>query len=304
MNTFKGDVLAQAYELIEADKLDDAKAILKSALETDKDNPDAWWLFAHAVQDPETARIALNNVLRLDSEYPEASDLLKTLEQQSPSDAVLDFHKDPAFLPNVPGSLPDLPESDMDFDDFDEDEESETFFRRPVFLISLIAILLIIAIVIVVVRPFGGTSTPDATQVIDQPTLVAVTATDVIQTSATVPSQSVDDPFEALRPMLSAFTLSDNGIQLNQTSLGNTLIVQVCTTPGRELRSTLPQVVDALAKANNTYTNQADAIGVQMVDCQTSANLLAIGVSLSDAVAYANGDLTEEDFQARWKPLT
>jgi hypothetical protein len=314
MNSIKGDVLTQAYELIEADKLDDAKAVLKPVLETDKDNPDAWWLYAHAVRDSETARIALNNVMRLDSEYPGAAELLKSLEQQSPSDTALEFHKDPSFLPNVPESLPDLPESGEDFDDFDDEvEESEPIYRRPIFLIAVIALLVIIAIIFVVARPFGGT-VPESTSVSTQPTAIPATdnaqlpptvesQTDTTQIPPTVEVQAVNDPFAALRSMLSSFTLADNGIQISNTSLGNTLLVSVCTTQGLGLRSMLPQVLDALAKANATYVNQAEAIGVRMADCQTNANLLTIGVPISDAVSYANGSLSEEDFQAKWKPL-
>lgn len=344
MNTSKGDALTQAYELIEADKLPDAKAILKPILETDKDNADAWWLYAHVVTDSETARLALNNVLRLDNDYPEAAELLKTLEQQSPSDKVSDSHKEPSFLPSVPATVPDLPESGSDLGDFDlpDDLEGENsrppIYRRPVFLFAIIAILLIFAVIVVVLRPFAGPS-PSPTQTVDQaPTLPAPTLSNTVETlpaatlsntietlpTATVSNtvQSVpttqseaslvpvatteataNDSFGAVTAALGAFKIADNGINITDTSKGSTLLVSVCTTAGREMRALLPQVMDALAKANTSYGNQVAAAGVHMMDCDTGADLLTIGMSVSDAAAYASGSLTEQEFQSRWKPI-
>jgi hypothetical protein len=309
MNTNQGDALTKAYEMIEADKLDDAKAILRPILETDRDNPDAWWLYAHAVTDSETARIALNNVLRIDSEYPEAAGLLKTLEEKSPSDQVMDSQQEPSFLPAVPASLPDLPKTegfldDIDLsDDFKDKSPSEPVFKRPAFLIGMIAVLLILAIIIVVVRPFGGSA--PASNIIsgNQATLPPSTASDITPLAPTLGAQSVGEPFTALRSTLASFTLADNGINITNTSLGNTILVSVCTTAGRELRALLPQVMDALAKANGSFPTGADAVAVRMTDCQTKENLLTIGVPVSDTAAYTNGSLSEQDFQARWKPI-
>jgi thioredoxin-like negative regulator of GroEL len=74
------EALEQAYELIEADKLAEAEAILKPILGREPDNVDAWWLYAHAVTDPETARMALNQVLNLDNNYEGAQELLQQLD--------------------------------------------------------------------------------------------------------------------------------------------------------------------------------------------------------------------------------
>jgi hypothetical protein len=309
INSSKGDALTQAYELIEAEKLDDARAILKPILDTDRDNPDAWWLYAHAVTDSESARVALSNVLRIDSEYPEAAELLRTLEEKSPSDQAMESQREPSFLPAVPASLPDLPEG-YDFPDdmesseeFDGEAASEPIFKKPAFLIAVIAVLLILAIIIVVVRPFGGNSNSSNPTVVEQATLPPATASGTTQTIPTLKSQSAEDPFAALKTALAAFTLADNGINITNTDLGNTLLVSVCSSAGREMRALLPQVMDTLAKANESYTGQADAVGVRMMDCQAQASLLTIGVPLSDITAYNSGSLSEQDFEAHWKPI-
>ncbi|MBZ0304653.1 MAG: hypothetical protein K8I82_01170, partial [Anaerolineae bacterium] len=77
MNDTTEQVLDRAFELIEDGRLEDAQRLLKPLIDADRNNPDVWWLYAHAVTDPEAAQIALQNVLRLDKDYPEAQTLLK-----------------------------------------------------------------------------------------------------------------------------------------------------------------------------------------------------------------------------------
>ena len=59
-------ILAQAHAYIEAGNLEDAENLIRSLLEQDPDNTDAWWLLAHSVRDDRSAREALGQVLRLD----------------------------------------------------------------------------------------------------------------------------------------------------------------------------------------------------------------------------------------------
>lgn len=57
--------LDKAYELIKAGQNSEAINILEDAIRADRNNEDAWWLFANASDEPEAKRNALNNVLRL-----------------------------------------------------------------------------------------------------------------------------------------------------------------------------------------------------------------------------------------------
>src|SRR5258705_11163420 len=103
--------LKQAFGLIEAGNLEDAKALLRPILESEKDNADVWWLYSHAVTDAETARLALNNVLRIDPTYPDARELLGQLEVQQKieqTDDILEMDKDPSFIPSMPSSVPGI----------------------------------------------------------------------------------------------------------------------------------------------------------------------------------------------------
>jgi cytoskeletal protein RodZ len=76
--------LQQAYRLIQQEELDKAFAILKPIVASQPNNADAWWLMANAVSEPEDARDALQNVLRLNPSNTQARELLDQLNEQFP----------------------------------------------------------------------------------------------------------------------------------------------------------------------------------------------------------------------------
>ena len=78
-------ILAQAHAFIEAGNLEDAEHLIRSLLEQDPDNTDAWWLLAHSVRDAAAAREALDEVLRLDPNDQQARSLLSALDDRFPS---------------------------------------------------------------------------------------------------------------------------------------------------------------------------------------------------------------------------
>ena len=83
-------VLQRAYELIEADELEQAQTLLAPLLETDDKNPALWWVYSHALRDKSIGQLALDRVLELDPSYPGANELKDDLlELQS---------RDPEFL--------------------------------------------------------------------------------------------------------------------------------------------------------------------------------------------------------------
>jgi hypothetical protein len=90
------DVLTRAYQLIEDEQHAAARQLLQPLVTTQPNNADAWWLLAHAVDDPPSARVALQNVLRIDPNYSGAQMLLATLEQTYPA----------AMLTQPPAALP------------------------------------------------------------------------------------------------------------------------------------------------------------------------------------------------------
>lgn len=90
MSDTNNTVLQRAYELIEADDLEQAQTLLTPLLETDDKNPALWWVYSHALRDKSIGQLALDRVLELDPSYPGASELKEDLlELQS---------RDPEFL--------------------------------------------------------------------------------------------------------------------------------------------------------------------------------------------------------------
>lgn len=87
MSDSNSAVLQRAYELVEAGQADEARSLVESVLEAEQANPDAWWIYAHAIDDPVKARQALNEVVKLDPGYPGASELIGVLDTQYPDAA-------------------------------------------------------------------------------------------------------------------------------------------------------------------------------------------------------------------------
>ena len=68
-------ILQNAFDLIENDELEQAQIALGPLLETEDNNPNFWWIYAHAVKDSETGIKALDRVIQLDPNYPGAREL-------------------------------------------------------------------------------------------------------------------------------------------------------------------------------------------------------------------------------------
>ncbi len=330
--------LKQAYGLIEAGNSDEARAILRPILESEKENADVWWVYSHAVSDPETARLALNNVLRINPDYPDARELLNQLEEQQKYevfDDIPDFDKEPEFVPAMPSSIPgikplagrgDLAGSAVDSDntndlpdDMFEGEQEEAFYRRPLFYIPLVVILLVVALAIVLLKPFAVNSPSSQTPVATvQSSALEVTPT--AETSSVGVLTSTPEATEASSPTNTAVTTSDlstitgnfsefkltsdNGLSIVDTNLGSSLNVSVCTSAGKEMRELLPKAMETLAKASSNYAGQIKAVSAKMVDCASNSTLLWIGSSIEDATAFASAALSDKDYQAKWKPIS
>ncbi len=186
MSSVTEDRLSKAYRLIEADELGAARAILQPLLADEPNNVDAWWLMAHAVTDPTEARAALDNVVRLDPNYPGAVELSQSLDEvlvmPPPPEVVApppaeDF--EPAPLPSfitdtqVPAPATTVDMDSTDLPDFDD--EAPTGRRRSLLpaIIAAIIVVLLVIVVAVLLLPRGngpaGVSTvvpPTAGQVI------------------------------------------------------------------------------------------------------------------------------------------
>jgi hypothetical protein len=125
MSVNLSESLSRAYDLIEAERLSDARALLEPIVAREPNNADAWWLYAHAVENPDQAERALNNVLRLDRSYPGAADLLDQI-RTARLDVFGELTEDDDFGFDVPLASAATPSrvsvADDDFDSLFEDE--------------------------------------------------------------------------------------------------------------------------------------------------------------------------------------
>lgn len=324
MATETDDRLKRAFELIESDQLAEAEGLLKPLLESDKNNADVWWLYAHAVSDVDSARSALYNVLRLDRNYPDAAELLAELERKSPNADGEDLLQDasvsePSFLPNFEkmttvsimklgpksSAMPELPESDTILDAEEEpslgeeNEAGESLIRKPLFLVALMGLLAVLAtaLVLVISQPFASN------QAQTTPASSTANAVEVIPTSE-IPITLSEADSPSLFNVMGKFSLAPEGISIENSRLGQTVLVHVCAgNSSVELRQTLQDVMTALSQEAENYTDRAQAIGTHLYDCTSNQLLRAIGATISDATSFVTGNLDTSTFQSRWQPI-
>ncbi|MCU0480240.1 MAG: hypothetical protein MUE54_03410 [Anaerolineae bacterium] len=197
-------VLDQAYALIEAQKLGEARALLDKYLATDKNSVDAWWLYAHAVEDPKQAVTALENVTRIDPNHAEAKSLLESARQQAGV------------------SAPSDDDFDIDFDDESlapkEDAEPADTRRRSFIIFGVIVALVALGIIILAFAPRPQTPATDVT-----PTFV---------------SQNVDIQTSQVQIIIPLETDANATIQTDDISLTLTAEFQVVIQPTTEVLNT------------------------------------------------------------------
>lgn len=322
MSDVTEQALMRAYELIEEEKLAEAEDLLKPVLEQEPDNADAWWLYAHAVSDPDTARMALSRVLKLDGTYEGAQELLVQLDDHyAGQPAAVTQQRTPVVPPSTLPSLPDDDDidgpdfladreearqavtafdDDFSLDDIEESGPDTSPAKRSFPLIPLVIglVLILLVVVLLLINPFGP-SPAAPTQQADLPTETTgsvVTPTPLSATEASMSSETEATIAQAL----SAFELVEGTITAADTSLGRTQLVGICTSSA-DMRVALDNAMSSLAAVSASVSENMDAIGITLIDCDNGNNTLrVIAVPVADAAAYSAGDLSEEVFKARW----
>lgn len=196
--------LTDAYELIESGQLNKAREVLEPILETHDGNPDAWWLYAHAVEDPVEARVALDNVMRLDPQYPGADELAQQLTQDTGDQFEIensDIEPLEFDLVDEDASFDDEIDFGEDFDlddddDFDLTQEAPRE-RRGVFLRLLMTVLVLVLLVIgafFLINTLGLLDTDTAEDPTEEPAVV-VEPTETLEEEPAVviePTEEID----------------------------------------------------------------------------------------------------------------
>jgi hypothetical protein len=106
--------MQEAFRLIKAGDKAEAARILTPILEDERDNADAWWLMAHAVEKPSHVRQALEHVLRLRPDDAKARAMLDKLPQTPPKPAPKPRTADPLAQSFGSGRMDDDPFAGVD----------------------------------------------------------------------------------------------------------------------------------------------------------------------------------------------
>ena len=174
--------LDRAHQLIEDGELEAAQDILATIRDDYEDDPDYWWVYAHAVEDEAAGREALERVQTLNPDYPGLDNLSQQMGVETPSRIDTMPQSASAGEPPAP---PDLPADDS-FDEFDDfvneldqpDTETESAGGNRTWLIGLVAVVFIVIVAAVFLLSqqdeaddlVDATSTSPATQVVQQVT--------------------------------------------------------------------------------------------------------------------------------------
>jgi len=299
------ELLNEAFELIEKGDYAQARFLLQPILDESPDNEDALWVYAHAVEDPDEGRATLLQLKRLNPDYPGLQPMLAQVGlAQTPTYASVEPVRDSSAETTQSDVSPlsgDFSDDDFDFESVDEETiiaESSGGGRSCLYLILAGLIILVVTLLILnaagILQPAG-----DESQVVDNPTAT------VDQTSqATADTQNVaTEPFDAasLATSLENVNLAEQGVELSETALGQTIIVHVCQLPGPNATDTIRTVFETVAQ--QAALGDATSIGVGLTDCNTNTVLRSLGTSIDAAKAYSQGESDETTFESTWQPF-
>lgn len=378
----QNDALQRAYELVEAGQPEEARVILRELMETEPNNADVLWVYAYAVDDPDEARTVLQRLLEVDPEYPEAAELLKSLNDQYPvapplpgdlpafeeaqSAPAVEGLAEPDFLPPPNTAVPELAAVPV---------RGRRSTRTIV--LGLGVALIAVALLLLILRP--GAPAPQVAEMpteaqtqevlatagaeavaTEQATLPAISATEdaapaetaapsetpappqatptnievvlvvtplateavSAQSAEATPTQEViaeetpdgvggggdsstpdaTDPVSALSAALDAAGVSGYLVRLEITDLGNTVVTRICSEEGPRLRETLRAVLNTAASITGQIGG-FDALSAEVYSCAQPEQILRlIAVDRGSAEGYASGALSQEAYEAAWRP--
>ena len=329
-------ILQAAFDLIEKGELEQAQIALAPLLETENDNPDLWWIYAHAAADSQSGLQALDRVLQLDPDYPGA----RELREQA------DLAQSGSAAATASAQVDDDASGDIDdWEDLQPAVEQTAQSRKigrtltlavAAVLVIIVGLLLVlsdevdIAFLTALIAPSPPpqiTVVSVSTETADSPTAAptedaAITPTEIDESPTPAPTETESPtaaPTETEIPTVAPETVAfitlvadamanveidetDSGFRI--TELGNTLVFHVCAVPGPQFQTRLGSVMNAVASLDASIPEDAEAIAVSLVNCaDEDAVPRAVGVERDMIQSYANEEIDARDFQRSWQAL-
>jgi hypothetical protein len=119
------------------------------------------------------------------------------------------------------------------------------------------------------------------------------------ETGLILTAEATQDPADVLAVKLEALNVTRDDIVVAQTSLGPTLIVEVCAVPVASATSALVSSMNALAETIADVPD-VEAVGVNLACDETRPRVIA--VSASAAAAYGRGEIDARTYRQGWQP--
>jgi hypothetical protein len=159
-------VLQQAHDLIEAGDYQSARQILDAVRSSNENNPDFWWIYAHAVEDATEGKAALERVRQLAPNYTGLESLVGGTSQ--PSSTIKPLRP----LSPPPPLVEKVAVEEDDFADTAEESPTKATPFKTILTwlaLALFIIVLVIYLVSMALNNTGGngTATPERTAIVD-----------------------------------------------------------------------------------------------------------------------------------------
>jgi hypothetical protein len=300
MNDATEQQLMRAYELIEAGNLEQAKTLLMPVLASDKNNADAWWIYAHAVSDPQTAKEALDNVLRIDRDYPGARELRDQLANQL-VDRVTGTQLPPAKSPNPASSLSTPTGTSAPARAAIDDEEEDDGGFNVLRILLIAAVFVIIAVVGIVLAQNAQTPTV----IVDSTSAVPTLDSGAQAADGSIPEQIVPNDSTGV---LDAALVESGASPFGAGTIvsGSAASVEICNAPGAVIGRQVNSLKLALGRASAALEPAIQQLIIRVYDCVDGGGVLRtqIATDTTTADAFANGALSATEFADRWTIFT
>lgn len=109
----------------------------------------------------------------------------------------------------------------------------------------------------------------------------------------------------AVSDSISDFEIDRRASELRDTSLGSTIVIQICAVPGPEFTARLSQVINTMVELAVGIPAGADAVAAGLLNCaDESARPRVIGVSVKLIQQYLDEEISSKEFQRAWQPLS
>ncbi len=145
------------------------------------------------------------------------------------------------------------------------------------------------------------TAATAATAATTQETTVAAEVSPTLDESPNTMSAFVG----AVADSISDFELDQSASAMRSTSLGQTIVIQVCAVPGIEFNARLSLVINAMVDLADMIPADTEAVAAGLLNCDDdSARLRIIGVSVEAIQQYLDEAIDSKEFQRAWQPLS